>query len=381
MNKLLYIANVRMPTEKAHGIQIAKMCEAFADAGAEVELILPWRLNRMKGDLFHYYGVKKNFSVKRLLTLDLLWLPFLKPLWFLIQSVSFTKMVWWHGFLTHRWADAAVYTREPWIAAFPPKSKSVMFEIHRLPEKTHWLLARAIKNAGRFVVISEGLKQDLVKMGASERESLVAPDAADLAQFDVNMSQKEAREQVGLPLDKQIVMYTGHLYDWKGVHTLLDAASMCPEKLFVFVGGTTEDAKKFEKKAEEKGAKNILLIKHTAHRNIPRYLKAADLLVLPNSGKEMISARYTSPLKLFEYMAARRPIVASELPSIREILNESTATFFTPDNGQTLTNAINFVFAHAEESAQKADRAFELVKEFTWQKRATRILEFLKAKS
>ena len=63
-NKIIYLANVRLPTEKAHGIQIVKMCEAFAGLGLEVELVVPNRLNSIQDDIFDYYGVKKNFVLK-----------------------------------------------------------------------------------------------------------------------------------------------------------------------------------------------------------------------------------------------------------------------------------------------------------------------------
>ena len=50
--KILYIANARIPTEKAHGIQIIKTCEAFVEFGHKVELVLPWRFNRIKENIF-----------------------------------------------------------------------------------------------------------------------------------------------------------------------------------------------------------------------------------------------------------------------------------------------------------------------------------------
>ena len=62
------------------------------------------------------------------------------------------------------------------------------------------------------------------------------------------------------------------------------------------------------------------------------WLAAADILVIPTSGKEPIGARYTSPMKLFEYMAARLPIIAAKVPSLTEILSDDSAFWFEPDN-------------------------------------------------
>ena len=70
--KLLYIANIRLPTEKAHGIQIMKMCEAFAHEGVNVELVVPRRFNVIKEDPFAYYGVGKNFTTTRIPSFDLI---------------------------------------------------------------------------------------------------------------------------------------------------------------------------------------------------------------------------------------------------------------------------------------------------------------------
>ncbi|MBU1557858.1 hypothetical protein KKC45_02755 [Patescibacteria group bacterium] len=86
--KITYIANIRIPTEKAHGIQIMKMCEAFANEGHNVELIVPKRINNLKKNPFRYYGVQENFKIKKLPTLDLI--KFGK-IGFFIQSISFAK--------------------------------------------------------------------------------------------------------------------------------------------------------------------------------------------------------------------------------------------------------------------------------------------------
>lgn len=377
--KLLYIANARMPTEKAHGIQIANMCEAFADKGEEVELILPRRFNSVKSDIFSYYGVKNNFSVKKLFCFDFIThLSFLGKFAYFTELDSFYRSVFWHIFFRHRKENFILYTRDLWSAVRFFKKWKVVYEAHSLPKKTGWIFRYLIKKINKFVVISKGLKDDFIKFGVSEDDILVAPDAVKINEFNISESQSERRKELNLPLDRQIIMYTGHLYDWKGADTLLDAAQICPDKLFVFVGGTDKDVKRFEKKISEKAIQNALFVGYTQHKNIPKYLKAADALVLPNSAKEAISARHTSPLKLFEYMASRRPIIASDLPSVREILDESSATFFSSDNARSLADSICFVFANSEESARKASRAFDAVKEFTWEKRAEKILNYVR---
>lgn len=370
---IAYIANVRLPTEKAHGIQIARMCEAFASAGESVELVLPRRYNVMPGDLWKYYGVQKNFTVKRFFCLDFLWLPFAKRLWFAIQSITFVKTIRCFGLFTGRWTHHIVYTREAAIAAFPPPCARVIFEIHTIPKRKR-IFMRALRRSDRLIVISSALKRDLVGLGLPEKKILVAPDAVDMAQFDIPLTSSEARKELNFPIEAEIIMYTGHLYAWKGVETLLAAAEMVPDRLFIFVGGTKEDQKRFLESA--RSIQNVLVLGHRSPGRIPYYLKAADALVIPNSATDAISL-YTSPLKLFEYMAARRPVIASDLPSLREILDESTATFFAPDNTASLAQAIEAVFRHSEESAQKADRAYEKAKHCTWRNRAERIVEFI----
>lgn len=403
--KIIYIDNARLPTEKAHGIQIAKMCEAFADNGAEVELVLPRRFNLLKEDLFSFYGVRKNFSVKRLPCLDLLWLPFFKLPAFLLESWTFALSVGWYLRRADHPASPIgesvppnlggakfpllgkegrgvvdpiiIYTRALSAIAFAPRGCRIVHEAHSLPRRTAALFRALLKKVSKFVALTDALKDELARRGVSAERIFVAPDAVDFEQFNISASANDCRKKFGLPPDKIIAMYTGHLYGWKGTDAIFGAAERLPNALFVCVGGTAEDAARFRKEAAERSIANLRLVGHTAHANIPKYLKAADVLLLPNSAREVISALYTSPLKLFEYMASRRPIVASDLPSLREVLDESTAMFFTPDDAQSLADSIELVLEHKEESAQKADRAYEKVKEHTWKKRAERILQSL----
>ena len=115
------------------------------------------------------------------------------------------------------------------------------------------------------------------------------------------------------------------------------------------------------------------------YRELADNQSAADVLVLPNSGKTDISAKYTSPLKLFTYMASGKPIIASDLPSLREVLSERNAFLVKPDDPDALAAGIRYALEHPDEAAKRAAQALEDVKRYTWESRAKHILEFIQS--
>ena len=114
------------------------------------------------------------------------------------------------------------------------------------------------------------------------------------------------------------------------------------------------------------------------HSLIPLYLRAADLLVLPNKKDGDLSEFYTSPLKMFEYMAAGKPIIATDLPSLREVLNEQNAFFVVPGDSVALARGITMVLNNAMLADRISRQALQEVKNYTWDIRAQQILDFIK---
>src|SRR3989338_690180 len=385
--KIYYIANSRIPTEKAHGIQVIKMCEAFTSRGIDVKLVLPWRFNKIKQDPFEYYGVKKNFKIIRVPSLDLILLGIPK-IGFLIQAATFGFFAAVYLLLKSRPKDI-IYSRDEfslWFFSF--LRRNLFWEAHTFPGSPQ-KYQRILKKIKGLVAISHGLKKSFQAVGMAEEKILVAPDAVDLARFAVKESSQECRKKLSLPQDKKIVLYTGHLYKWKGIDTLINASKFFGEDVMVYlVGGTEEDVASYKpsSRAQAEGLKAesyklVTFVGHRPHKEIPFWLKAADVLVLPNSSKEKISAIYTSPLKLFEYMAGGKPIVASDLPSLREILNENTAVLVEPDNPEALAKGIEKVLKDGVLAGKIAQNAAEEAKNYTWEKRAQNILTFLSNKA
>lgn len=376
--KLLYISNARIPTEKAHGIHIMKMCEAFINYNPnaankiEVELILPRRFNHIKEDPFDYYGVERNFKIKKLFCIDLIpWDRYFGYFALWLESLSFALAVFFYLFSQK---TDIIYTRDKSLLFLSFFKKNIVFESHTFP-KNYFLYGLFWKKLKRLVVITQKLKDLFVKRGIVSEKILVAPDGADIEAFDVKCSAFEAREKLGLPHDKKIILYTGHLYEWKGAQILAETSRYLPENAEVyFVGGTEADIKKFKTKNLNF---KINVVGHRPYSEIPYWLKAADVLVLPNSGKEEISKYWTSPLKMFEYMAAQKPVVASDLPSIREVLNEENSILVEPDNAQALAGGIKKALENYQLSDRISEKVFRDVQNYTWDKRAEKICQKL----
>jgi glycosyltransferase involved in cell wall biosynthesis len=389
--RLLYIANARLPTEKAHGVQIMKMCEAFAQSGVEVELVAPFRFQtaqmRQVHDLWTYYGVHKRFKLTRLPSLDLMFLDRYLPgklfyLPFYVQMLTFSVCAVLYSLLrgmdilySRYWVFFLLWLPWHWL-----KRQTLVLEEHTFPHRGGWgarLHLAVSRRVSRLVVITYRLKELYVAAGIPAERVLVAPDGVDLARFEPPMSRAEARRQLGLPVEGGIVCYTGHLFEWKGVYDLIDAACFLPDVLFLMVGGMTDSRKRLQEYISGQSLENVRLIAHVPPTDVPAFLFAADALILPNSGREAISREYTSPLKLFEYMASRTPIVATDLSSIREILRDGeNAVLVEPDSPEALVKGVRRMLGMPDRGKRLAAQAFQDVVELTWQRRAATILAF-----
>ena len=370
-----------MPTERAYGIQIAKTCEAFSDLGVNLELVMPRRKNPRTDSISIYYDVRDNFRIKRIYAPDFYLPGGLDRVAVNIKEVISALLLCFYAL--NQKADI-IYSRDEWPLYFLSFfKKNLVFEAHRFSNLRKFFYRRFKNKNFKIIVITKHLKDDFIKMGFKEEKILVAPDGVDLAEFDINISREEARTKVSLPLNNHIVMYSGHLFEWKGADTLLEAAKLISNDqllisknvLFVFIGGTDYDIDKFRKKSEK--LDNVLILGHKPHKEVPLFLKAADVLVLPNSAKEEISRYYTSPLKLFEYMASGRPMVASDLPALREVLNPSNSILVSPDNYQKLAWGIKILLDKPDIGNILVQKALEDVKKHTWSTRVQSIFNYL----
>ncbi len=382
--KIIYIATSVIPAHKANAKQVMKMCQAFKQQGIDIELVIPVRFGgvRIKADPFEYYGIKERFKITKIFSIDLIPLErIIGHLGFWLQNISFSVLI---GFYLFFKKSDVIYSRDHFslfLLTCLGFSKKLVWEIHIFPKRISWFHKRLFKKINKLVVISQGLKKEIVKQRIGEKKIMVAPDAVDLTEFDSSFSKERAREKFNLPSDKRIIGYVGTLKTLrasKGIDVLIKSLKFINQDvLMVLVGGEKDDVNFYKKIVEAEGvADRIVFTGQVKSQLVPQYLKAFDVLAMPFPDLPHY-AFYMSPLKLFEYMASQRPIVATNLPSVREILDDQSTVFVQPDKAEALAEGIKRVLTDQILAQRIADQAYRKVQKYTWPKRVQAILDYI----
>lgn len=369
--KIAYVANIRFPTEKAHGYQIARVCSALVEEGAHVSLFVPTRRNHIEQSWHEYYGIGSTFRVVSVPCFDgMSGYVFIDRIMFVVQMLIF-------GIRTVRLIPegVTVVTRDAVLAwIFGICKRKVVYNAHKAQQGfLHRMLLSRISGV---VANSEGTEEGLQKM--IKVPVVVIHNGSDRNPYFATSSEK-LRTDLELPHDAYIALYSGHLYSHKGADTLIAAAEHLKKNStvsIVVIGGLSSDVKKYQDRAATRQLTNIVFYGHQSKERVPKYLRAADVLLLPNL-REGESISMTSPLKLFEYLSAGRPIIASDLPSMRAIISEETAFLVPPGDGAALAEAIEYTLEHKNVARSRADNALTLSERYTWEAHAQKFVQFL----
>jgi len=260
-------------------------------------------------------------------------------------------------------------------------SAKYAFELHNYSfgrkRFSDFLYRRIMKRAEFIVTVSAYTKHGWVNNGISEDKIIVLPSGVNIEDFDaIDKNKDQLRKELGLGTDKKIITYSGGLYENRGIEELLYCASKYENYLFLFMGGVEEHIKKYEAYIQSQFRKkmpNVIFTGYVEHEKIALYLKASDILAAPYS-KKIKTAAHMSPIKLIEYMASKVPVIASDLPSIKDISAEEELTFFQADNTRDLCEKIEMIFNNYEQAKSKALKAYEKAKNLSWKKRTGKIV-------
>ncbi|MCE7886074.1 MAG: glycosyltransferase [Alphaproteobacteria bacterium PRO2] len=368
--KIYYFSGATLPSDAAQSVHVMKMCAALAGEAKANAVTLFAKGGRGVSDeeIFSYYGVEPCFSLV------------------LSANPKVPVLTGILRLLGHRWAlremgmpDIA-YGRDPveldWLI---PENVQVVYEVHEMPSSffQDYALINLIKRKNfKLVVISRGLKADFMKKfrRLDQNKIIVAPDGADVPK------KKSAPRELPGRSDVLKVGYTGSLHEGKGMEVIAVLAREAPDFDFHVVGGAPGRVKEWQ---EKKLPANLFMHGHVPHGELGSYLAAFDILIAPyrakaktRSGRDI--SRWMSPMKIFEYMAAGKPILASDLPVIREVLQDGqNALLAPPDNPKGWLAALERL---KDESLRKnlAEQAYnDLTGKYSWQKRAQVVLKFV----
>jgi glycosyltransferase involved in cell wall biosynthesis len=271
-------------------------------------------------------------------------------------------------------------------------NQKTLFEVHDRPRGTLGpvLFRLMLRGRGleRILPISESLEAWLEQHYRFSRfgcESRVIRSGVDLDGYGDLQEPSEARRQLGYQ-DILTVGYTGHLYPGRGVDLLYELAKRNPEVQFLWVGGTEQAIRSWREKLNAEDVANILLAGFKTQQELPLYQAASDILVMPYEQTITVSSganteEFASPMKVFEYLAAGRAILSSDLPVLREVLHEGIAFFAPPEDVDAWDHVLGHLIDDQSTRVELATASRSEAQKYSWEARAKRALEGLQTGS
>jgi glycosyltransferase involved in cell wall biosynthesis len=363
--RIVCISSAQVPSDTANSIQVMKVCQAFVQIGNEVNLLVPGDQPSLLSSqqMIEHYGLQVTFPIE--------WLPVRSRRLFPWEAVQHARRLGADLLYTWPLQSAALGL----LGGMP-----TMLELHDFPSGRFgplWLrLFIALPGRKRLLPITAALSRLL---GLPVNRTVIAPDGVDLERYTSMPEPASARVALGLPA-MPTVLCTGHLYEGRGANLFLALAEKFPQASFVWVGGRPADVKTWAARARAQALANVTFTGFVPNEHIPLYQSAADVLLMPYQKTVATSsggntALICSPMKMFEYMAAGRAILTSDLPVLREVLDETAAVFCPPDEVGAWESALGGLLNDHERRQALGQCARRAVEQYSWIERSRRVLE------
>lgn len=264
-------------------------------------------------------------------------------------------------FETHEWFAQSYREEHPRMSAGQRRKLAALLR----REQTIYRGARGL------IALTPLLLEDIRRAYDVETPAIVAPDGVDLEQAQAPVSVP--------PHATPRLLYLGSLHPWKGVDTLIRALPHVKQAAELhIVGGNEARIAELRKLAEELNvAARVVFHGPVDPGRRFEYIHAADICLLPLTDTGL-GGRYTSPLKLFEYMAAAKPVIVSDLPSMRTVLRpEIDALMAKCSEPTSFAMHINRLLADPTLSEQLRRNAQDWAEYYSWRSRGATIREFI----
>lgn len=367
--KIAVISGFEAGHQAAHVVNTVNMAQGFAKLGHDVSIICydhRTQFFRIR-DLNRIYGIREAIR----------WIRLPRPVILSEPLNANEAFAWLAQLVVWGLRPDFVFARSYIVPCLTARfGRVTVAETHAHPDNRTTPFLRMITGVFDYakfeflVTISDVLSQHYQSLGVPDDKILVLPTGVDIDRF----TRPEELPASPYPTNKPNIAYMGHLYDYKGIPTILEGARLLPEYHFHLIGGTPQDVERHQDTITEQGIENVTLHGIQPQASIPPYLWHADLLLLPPSADHP-SAEWTSPVKLGEYLASGTPIIATRIPALRDWLTEKEVTFIEPDSPTAMKDAILHVLEHPQNAQSRAKQGLELAQEFSYTNRARIILE------
>lgn len=389
--RIAYITHTRFPTEKAHGHQIARVCEALVKLKHDVTIVSPDITNAVSKSAGVYYHLTEEFSEEKLRTFDAYQSKLIPGRFaFLFTMRSYRSAL--EQFLTEQKFDL-LYARSPQVLPALLKTRTpVVLELHTLPRLKKARFAAHCRKCKRIVCLTSPMKEELVALGVPAAKIIVEGDAVDPERFAKLPSTKKAKHHFGVPEDRVVIGYVGSLVTMdkleKGVDILIKAIPLLRKHgdnvHLLIVGGPEEWIERYRLLAIHTGLtdNDITFYGPVPTKLVPDALAACDVCVYPApQPKKAFFRRDTSPLKLFEYLAAGKPVVCADIPPVRDVLDKTMVRFVHAGSISSLAGGIRDVLEHPDDAKKRTKKGLAVIKKHTWEKRMKRIIDAISPKT
>ena len=273
-----YIVNARLPHTRAYGIQIAKMCEAFVEAGANLTLVIPRTLasrknmrevNGLRVDVPTVILPGVDFYDRGRLGLMSSSLVFMASSFFYLLWKRFSGRL---GIIYTIDMDTFSYFLLPFLGM------PCVVEMHGAKRPT--LVNRFfLKRVSSIIATNTEIENDLAQTFLMPREKIIVePNGADIRQFESLLSKEDARRKLSLPADQKIALYAGRFYRWKGLEILIETCAKLPGINFYVIGGSQEQF--IQMFGVSRIPNNLHIAGDHPSRDVPIWLSAADALLV-----------------------------------------------------------------------------------------------------
>ena len=371
-----YICDQYLPRTSTDTQQIVSMISAFGLNDTDVTLVAPTK-NRKKEltgkELADYYGVLETYELSKQKTSFYIFRG-LDKLLFAIKLA-----------LKYKNSDTfdVIYSRNlPVVLAFLLFTKlPVVFETYRnWPDQNTGCIPffRYMKDKKQFLGIITHSKfacNSYKNIGISADKILVSHNGIWPNRFLENHSVSGARKKLGINNKGIIATYAGRVNKDKGLEIVLELARHFPDITFWIVGSEQQG----DIESDSGNIDNVTVFPWQPVQQVPLYLAASDLLIIPPSAKPLHKVGNTVlPMKTFGYMASQKPILAPRIPDIQEVItHNNNAILVKPDDFGSFKENFQKLIDDPKLRNKIAERAFNDVIDLSWEKRAQQIKKFI----